>query len=334
MKILVTGGNGFLGRQIILGLMARGHVVRSLARSSQTGLGSIGVRTLTGDITDPRDVRSACAGVDAVFHVAANAGIWGSWDSYFQPNVVGTRNVLSACRVHRIKYLIHTSTPSVVFNRGEFHGEDESIPYGRDWLCHYAHTKRIAEEEVLRAHDPDGLKTIALRPHLIWGTDDPHIIPRILGKARAGKLRIIGDGENLVDITHVENAALAHLKALEAMAETDAGGKAYFISQGQPVKLWEWVNTLLEGLRIRPVDRKISLKNAYRLGYVMEKTWQALRLSGEPPMTRFVALQMGKSHYFSINAAREDLGYEPAVTTEEGLERMIAYMRTNPHDRR
>ncbi len=320
---LVTGGGGFLGRHVVNGLLERGFTVRILGRSPQPDLEGRGVVVFRGDLTDAELVTKAVEGCQAVFHVAARAGVWGDWDSYYRPNVLGTRYVLEACRRTATPYLVYTSTPSVVFTGEAFEGADESLPYGRNWLCPYPETKAMAEKEVLAAHTPGVLSTCALRPHLIWGSGDPHIVPRILQRARAGRLRIVGDGNNRVDITHVRNAAQAHLLALDALKAGRAGGKAYFISQGEPVLLWDWINTLLRGVGIPELTRKISLKRAYGLGAALEKIWHWLHLSGEPPMTRFVAVELAKSHWYDISAARRDLGYEPLVKTGEGLEEMI-----------
>ena len=328
MKILVTGGGGFLGRYIVKKLLRRGCEVAILGRSPQPDLQKRGIKLFQGNLTDVALVESACKGRDAVFHAAAKAGIWGSLNSYYQPNIVGTHNVISACHKHEVGRLVYTSTPSVVFNRQSFENADESTPYGRDWLCHYARTKSIAEQEVLFSHQPRGLRTIALRPHLIWGIGDPHLLPRVISRARSGRLRIVGDGQNRVDITHVSNAADAHLLALDALESESAGGRAYFISQGEPVCLWEWVNEILQGLSIPPVVKKISLKKAYAVGACLEVIYKILQLKGEPPMSRFVALELAKDHYFNIQAARRDLGYEPKVSTRQGMAEYLEHFKS------
>lgn len=329
MKILITGGGGFLGRYVVKKLLARGYTVRVLGRSEQPDLKEAGVDVIQGDIRDAKIVRAAARGAEVIQHIAAKAGVWGSWEDYYQTNVIGTRNVLNACKELGTKRLVYTSTPSVVFNGEVLQGVDENQPYGKDWLCHYAHTKRIAEEEVLSANDPDGsgLRTIALRPHLIWGVGDNHLIPRVVERARAGKLRIVGDGLNKVDIVHVENAADAQIRAQVALERQEGCGRAYFISQGEPVVLWDWINDLLKRLGVAPVEKQISLKSAYRVGAVMEGVWKTLRLKGEPPMTRFVATDLAKDHYFDISAARQNLGYQPTVSTEQGLEELVKALR-------
>ena len=193
--------------------------------------------------------------------------------------------------------------------------------------CAYAETKAIAEEVALKAAS-EQLKVCALRPHLIWGPGDPHIFPRILARARAGKLRIVGEGQNQVDVTHVDTAADAHLGALDALLAGRANGKAYFLSQGEPVKLWEFINRLLVGAGEKPVTRRISQRAAYWLGALLEGVWTLFRLKGEPPMTRFVAVELAKDHWYDVSAARRDLGLKPAVETWAELDRLAATLRT------
>ena len=326
MKALVTGGGGFLGRYVVKKLCERGAEVAILGRSLQPAIEAHGVKVYQGEIENFNSVKDACQGCDVVFHIAAKAGIWGSWKSFFQPNVIGTRNVVNACKEQGVTRLIYTSTPSVVFNGNSFEGADESLPYGCNWLSHYAHTKAIAEAEILAANNDGGLRTIALRPHLLWGIGDPHLIPRVVARARAGKLRIIGNGLNRVDITHVDNAAHAHLLAFDALENGNVGGRAYFISQDQPVVLWEWINELLTRLNIRPVEKRISLKKAYVLGMGFEGIYKISGLSSDPPMTRFLAVELAKNHFFNINAARRDLGYEPAINIETGLNQLVEHL--------
>lgn len=322
-KILVTGGGGFLGRYIVKRLLDRGDFVTILGRSSHPDLAQTGVATVRADLSARDAVIAACQGHEVVYHVAALAGIWGRREDFFRTNVVGTLNIIDGCRRHGVEKLVHTSTPSVVFSGGPLRGADESTPYGTRWLSHYAATKAEAEAAVLAANSA-GLRTVALRPHLIWGVGDNHLIPRVVAKARSGRLRIVGDGKNLVDIIHVDNAADAHLQAEQALDEPGrADGKAYFISQGKPVVLWDWINDLLRRLNVRPVEKRISLAAAYRLGAVLEGAYGFFRLRGEPPMTRFLSVQLAEDHYFNIEAARRDLGYAPRKETEEGVRELV-----------
>jgi nucleoside-diphosphate-sugar epimerase len=254
--------------------------------------------------------------------VAARAGVWGSWDSYYQPNVIGTRNVVAACQQQGVGRLIYTSTPSVVFNGQPIRGGDESLPYGKNWLCHYAHTKAIAEEEAL-ASNSESLKIVALRPHLIFGPGDPHLLPRVIASVQAGRLKIVGDGRSRVDVSYVGNVADAHLNAFDALTAGTGAGQAYFISQGESVELWPWVNSILEGLGHAPLTTKIPLPAAYAVGALCEGLWKVLGRRDEPPITRFVAVELAKDHYFDISAARRELGYLAHTPMAEALNQTI-----------
>ncbi|MEW6279654.1 MAG: NAD-dependent epimerase/dehydratase family protein [Candidatus Eremiobacterota bacterium] len=344
MKALVTGGGGFLGGAIVAQLMEQGHQVTTFSRGRYPRVEALGARCLQGDLSDPPAVSQAVAGCDVVFHVAARAGIWGSFEEYFDANVRGTLNVLDACRAHRISRLVYTSSPSVTFGGEESLGSDERLPYPRRFLNHYSRTKAMAERMVLGANGHDGLSTVSLRPHIIWGPHDNHILPRLIARAREGKLLQVGNGTNRVDITYVDNAARAHLQAAERLSpESPVAGRAYFLSQGEPVALWPWINDLLIRLGIAPVRRKIPFRAAYALGAVLEFAHGVIGLGkgglrpppsnprlGEPRMTRFVACQLGMSHFYNIEAAHRDLGYQARVSTAEGLERTVAWLQQAP----
>ena len=324
--VLITGGGGFLGRAVAERCLARGWRVRATGRTPRPDLAAAGIEFVAGDIADPAHARAVARDCAAVFHVAAKAGVWGAAADYERANVGGTRAVVEACLAEGVPHLVHTSTPSVVFDGGPFRGADESLPYGSGWLCHYARTKAEAERLALAADGPR-MRVTALRPHLIWGPGDPHLFPRILARARIGRLRIVGDGANRVDVTHVATAADAHLGALDALRAGRAGGRPYFISQGEPVPLWGFVNRLLRGAGLAEVRRRVPLRAAYAAGAALEGAWALLRLGGEPPMTRFVATELAKDHWFDVGAARRDLGLRPAVDTWEALDRLAASLR-------
>lgn len=322
MRALVTGGGGFLGRYIVEQLLARGDRVRLFARGDYPELAALGVETCRGDLLDRDAAVAACADCDVVYHVAAVAGIWGSWERYYGVNVVGTRHVLEGCRVHHVPRLVFTSSPSATF-AGAQHGVDETAPYPARWLCHYCCTKAMAEQDVLAAHGRGGLATCALRPHLIWGPRDNQLVPRMLARAKSGRLRRVGRGDNLIDITYVENAADAHLLAADRLAtDSPIGGQAFFISQGVPVNCWRWIDDLLGLAGLPPVRKAISARFAWHAGSACEAVYKLLGVQREPPMTRFLAAQLAESHYFDITRARKLLGYQPRVSTEEGMRRM------------
>lgn len=326
--VLVTGGGGFLGGAIVRMLVDRGDRVRSFSRSSYPHLASLGVEQVQGDLDDARAVQTACRAVDVVYHVAAKAGVWGRWNDFYRPNVLGTRNIIDACRQNRVRRLIHTSSPSVIFNGRDMQGMDESVPYPADFPHHYPKSKAMAEQAV-RAAAEQGLPTIILRPHLIWGPGDTHIVPGIL--SRSHRLRQIGDGANRVDTIYIDNAARAHLLADKALAEQpDLSGKVYFISQDDPIPVWRMINAILNAGGKPAIVKTISPKAAYLAAALMEGIYSLFRLKGEPPMTRWSVEELASSHWFDIEAAKKDLGYVPGISTEEGLERLKVWLQTNP----
>ena len=322
MRALVTGAGGFLGRYIAEQLVQRGDQVRAYSRRRYDDLDAIGVESVVGDIRDAAAVEQACSGMDVVFHAAAIAGIWGSWDDFYQINTLGTEHIIQGCRNQRVPRLVYTSSPSVTFDGTDQVNVDESAPYPDRWLCHYPRSKALAEQQVLAAND-DQLRSCALRPHLIWGPRDSHLVPRLIVRAKSGKLRRVGDGTNLIDVVYVENAAEAHLQAADAMVDSPSmGGRAYFISQGEPVNCWNWIDELLELAGQPKVSRSISLGAAWRIGVVLEAAHRLLGIQREPRMTRFLAAQLARSHYFNIDQARNDFGYQPRISTEEGMQRL------------
>lgn len=324
MKALVTGGGGFLGSAIVRRLLERGDEVAIFNRGSYPALEAIGARPLTGDLADRNRVADACEGVETVFHVGAKAGIWGKWDDYYGANVRGTENVIAGCLKHGVKKLIYTSSPSVVCGEEYDAGADESAPYPDRYLCYYSWTKAIAEKMVLSANGKSGLLTVALRPHLIWGPGDNHLIPRVIASAKKGRLAIVGNGKNRVDVTYIDNAAEAHILAEKALAPgAPCAGSSYFITQGEPVHLWDFINEILEGTGVPKVSRRISYEMACTIGHALEIAYAVFGLSGEPRMTRFLAAQLSTDHYFDISRARRDLKYEAKVSTAAGLKLLI-----------
>lgn len=322
MKVLVTGGGGFLGSYLVDLLLARGDTVSVLCRGDYPVLRQKGVTLFQADLADRPAVIEACSNQDWVFHVGAKAGFWGKYDDYYRTNVLGTQNVLDGCQQHHIKKLVYTSSPSVVFDGKPLHGVDESVPYASHPLTHYQKTKAEAEQLILKANGKEGVITTALRPHLIWGPQDNHIIPRVIARARAGKLKQVGDGKNKVGNIYVENAAKAHLQAAES---EQVAGKAYFITQDEPICLWDWIRDILEGLGIAPIQKSVSLNTAMKAGALCETLYKFL--PGEPPMTRFLALQLGEDHYFDISRAQKDFGFSPEISHQEGMKRLLEYYR-------
>ena len=323
MKVLVTGGGGFLGQAVVRLLLERGDAVRVLNRSQYPELAALGVDCRQGDLGDAEAVRSACQGCDAVVHVGARAGPGLYWPDFERANVTGTRHVLAACRAERIETLVYTSSPSVVHAGGDIAGGDESLRYPSDFQAPYPATKARAERIVLAANGPE-LRTVALRPHLIWGPGDNHLLPRLIERNRAGRLRLPAP-EKKIDTVYIDNAAEAHVLALDnLLSSACAAGKAYFITNGEPLPAAEIMRRLLESVGEKPRIRSVPLALARIAAAVVEILWRGLRLKSDPPVSRFLVEQLSTAHWFDISAAQRDLGYRPRVSIDEGLQRLAA----------
>ena len=328
MKILVTGGGGFLGQTVVRGLLARGHGLRVFNRSGYPALDALGVECHRGDLADAEAVRSACRGCDAVMHVGAKAGAGLYWPDFERANVSGTRNVLAACRAEAVGLLVYTSSPSVAHAGDDIEGGDESLPYPSHFPAPYPATKAEAERLVLAANGPD-LKTVALRPHLIWGPGDNHLLPRLIQRNRAGRLRLPAPGK-LIDTVYIDNAADAHLLALDDLAgPARSAGNPYFISNGEPLPVAEIMRRLLEAVGETPRIRGVPLAVARAAAAVVEPIWRGLRLKSDPPISRFMVEQLSTAHWFDLGAAARDLGYRPKVSIEHGLRRLSGSTSTS-----
>lgn len=322
MRALVTGGGGFLGSGIAQSLHQKKNDVKVVGRRHYSHLPK-DIKLYQGDIRDIDLLCKIFSGVEVVFHTAAFPGIWGRAEDFYSINVDGTRNVIKACLLNGVQKLVFTSSPSVIYGDSSLEGVDETVPYPENYLCEYSRTKAIAEKLVTEANGRD-LATVSIRPHLIWGPGDPHLVPRILAKADKDRLVRVGQGENKVDIIYIDNAVSAHLKACDALGVgKPPAGKVYFVSDGEPVNLWNWINELLKKTGRLPATRSISHQTASKLGYLLEGIYNFWRIKKEPPMTRFLAYQLATSHYFNIARAKNDFGYAPVVGPEEGMSRLI-----------
>lgn len=323
MRVLVTGGGGFLGQAIVRQLVERGDTVSTINRSDYPELAELGVTCHRGDIADREAVMAAVDGVEAVIHVAAKAGPGLYAPDFVAANVVGTGNVIDACRRHGVRYLVHTSSPSVVHAGGDIEGGDESLPYPEHFPAPYPATKAEAERLALAANGED-LKVCALRPHLVWGPGDNNLLPRLAEKNRAGRLKLPAP-DKLIDTVYIDNAAAAHVLALDNLTgSATAAGRAYFISNGQPLSVSEWLERMLRAAGETPRLGRVDARLAMVAATLVEWVWRALRHRSDPPISRFVVEHLATAHWFDISAARRDLGYEPSVTLEEGLRRLTA----------
>ena len=332
MKVLVTGAGGFLGSAIAKQLLAEDCKVTGYSRGSYPAIAATGVEMEQGDVRDYGRLAAVAASHDAIIHTAAVAGVWGPRNLFHSINVDGTTNVIQVCRELGVSKLIFTSSPSVTFDGEHQRNLAECAAYPTKWLAHYPHTKALAEQAVLGANSGD-LATVALRPHLIWGPEDPHLIPRVLERGRRNRLRIIGDGSNQVDMVYVDNAAQAHLCALKSLEIGSLiSGKSYWVTQQQPVNLWDWINEILTLAGIRNVKSRVSANLAYRIGRKLEFVYKVLRINSEPPMTRFIAKQLSTDHYFDNSAARDELGFKPQISTQDGMLQLAEWIRSSKAD--
>ena len=323
IQVLVTGYGGFLGKAICRRLLQRGYTVRGIARGLYPDMSALGVDCLRASVTDESACDQACNGVQAIIHTAALAGVWGKAIDFERANVHSTDALLRAASKNGVRTLVYTSSPSVTFDGSPQRNMDESAPYPARWLCHYPRTKAIGEQRALD-YNSSQLATCALRPHLIWGPGDPHLIPRVIERCRQGRLMRVGDGKNLIDTVHVDAAAEAHCLALERLIDRDSSvmGRPFFITDGQPIECWQWITEILALAKLTPPNRSISLANAYRIGGILEGLYTVLGKRTEPPMTRFVAKQLGVDHYFNIESAKTRLGYKTLTNRTELLQQI------------
>ncbi len=327
MKALVTGGGGFLGRYIVEQLLEQGDAVTVFARSAYPELEALGAQGIRGDIRDGAALLRACAGMDVVFHAAAKAGLWGPREEFYAVNVTGTENVIAACRANGVPQLVYTSSPSVIFDGRPHENVDESYPYPNHYESPYPETKALGEQRVIGANDGE-LCTCSLRPHLIFGPRDNHLLPALIARSRTGRLPQVGAGTNQVSLTYVEDAARAHLLAAAALAPgSPVAGSCYFITQGNPVLLWPWIEELLAALELPPTKYRLPLGVARAAGALLETIHRLLPLQGEPRMTRFLASELAEHHYYDISAARQDFGYEPQHTMDEATAKTVAWLK-------
>lgn len=327
MKVLVTGGGGFMGMALIKRLITEGHKVTSFSRREYPLHWALGISSIQADIRDLEAVEKACKGKDVVFHLAAKVGIWGKYEEYQSINVTGTFNVIKACRKQGVGRIVFTSSSSVVFGGSDLEGIDESHPYPENQGSHYASTKALAERLIIEANSKD-LKTISLRPHLVWGPYDAHLIPGILKRAGSGKLRRIGDQEHFIDTTYIDNMIDALLLAAKALdTKPEAAGKALFVTNGEPARVWDFVNSIIQIAGHQPVQKKIPEKVAYFAAGVSEWFHKIFKIKTEPFMTRYAIKELCTNHWFDISNAREILGYNPRVSYAEGFKHLKDYLK-------
>lgn len=327
MNVLVTGGGGFIGMALIKRLNAEGHRVTSYSRREYPLHWALGISSIQADITNLESLEEACKDKDIVFHLAAKVGIWGKYDEYYATNVTGTSNIIKASRKQGVKGIVFTSASGVVFDGSDLEGIDETYPYPEKHGSHYTATKAMAEKMIIDANS-DRLRTISLRPHLVWGPYDSHLIPGILRRASSGRLRRIGNKEHFIDTTYIDNMVDSLILAAKALeSNSDATGRNFFITNGEPARVWDFVNSIIQIAGHGPVQKKIPEKVAMTAAGFAEWSHKFFNIHSEPFMTRFAIRELCTNHWFDITSAKEVLGYEPRVSYAEGFKHLKEYLK-------
>lgn len=322
-KILVTGGGGFVGRALIKRLLDQGFMVSSISRNRYPTLDQWGVKQAIGDLRNRTFVREAIQNHQIIFHVAAKAGYWGSYTEYYQSNVVATRNLLEEGARAGIEQFIYTSSASAVFGGKPIENGHRNKPYPRKPLNAYTKTKALAEQLVL-SEESFPFKRLALRPHIIWGPGDRHLVPRLLARAEAGKLKQIGRGNNIIDSVHIENFIDAQLLAMNALeTKKQVNRQAYFVTNDDPVNLWDFINQILTQAGLDPVKSHIPARIAKSLSWLLTGFHKTFNPKQEPLLTPFLVDELAKSHWFDITDTKKDLGYEPKISLIQGLNQLF-----------
>jgi nucleoside-diphosphate-sugar epimerase len=324
MRILLTGATGFLGRAVARRLVDAGHNVAALVRETDAELAGIGVDQREGDITSLDAVVAAVTGCEAVVHCAARVDAFARIDEYYDVNVRGTDHVLAACEIADVPKLVFTSCAGVVIDHADLNGVNETQRLPERAPTAYLASKALAERHVLAANGPR-FASIALRPHLLWGPGDAVWLPRLATLAKAGRLRLFGEPGKKIDHCYIDNAADAHLAALERLEPGNAiAGKAYFITQGEPGSVEGFINGLLRAAGYPVEMRRLSgtLARALATTAAARRTF----IGADPLLTPDALALLSQAMWFNIASARRDLGYSPRVGTAEGLARLSAHL--------
>ena len=310
MRVLVTGASGMLGRGVAQALIQRGDQVSVLQRRPS----GLACREVLGDVGDPDPVRRAVAEHDAVVHCAAKVDVVGPWGEYEHANVVGTRTVIAACRAADVRRLVHVSTPAVAHAGSALVGvgAEPADPVAAHGF--YARSKAMAELDALAA-DGLSLQVLAVRPHLVWGPGDTQLVERIVARGRAGRLVLVGTGAALIDTTYVDNAVDAIVAALDAQAH----GEALVVSNGEPRPVAEVLARICAAAGVPGPRGHLPLPVAAAGGAVLERVWARLGRRDDPPLTRFLAEQLGTAHWFDQRRTRELLHWMPRTSLDDGF---------------
>ena len=328
MKVLVTGTGSLLLGGVASELLRRGDEVVCLQRRPAAFMGHQNAHEVLADICNADAVALAAKGCDAIIHGAARVGVVGSQKEFYDTNVLGTENILRAAEQQSISRLVFVSTPSVAHTGASLVGAPAGqAEIGRS-RSYYAESKAIAERTVLNARNSQ-LAVVAIRPHLVWGPGDTQLVGRIVERAKSGRLAVVGTGNALVDSTYIDNAISAHIAALDALHIGSAcDGKAYVVSNGEPRTVNELMRSMCESAGVPFEPRHLSLTLGIRLGALVERLWPLMQ-SSEPPITRFIAEQLGTAHWFDQRVVHNDLKWAPSVTLDEGFKQLTQWFASH-----
>jgi nucleoside-diphosphate-sugar epimerase len=312
----VTGGSGFIGGALVRRLVSEGRPVRALARSKDSAqkVAELGAEPVNGELGDPASLAAGAAGCEVAFHLAAHLGEAGPWEDFERGNVEGTQNALAACAGAGVKRFVHCGTEAALMAGEPLIQVDETTPLRPDSRAPYPATKAKAEQAVAQAAR-DGFATMALRPRFVWGKGDTTLLPEMVATVESGRFAWVGGGRNVTDTTHVDNV----VEGLVLTAEKGRSGEAYFVTDGEPVVFREFVTALLRTQGVEPPDRSLPAWTAAPMARICEAAWKLLPLPGEPPMTSFRSWLLTQECTIDIAKAREELGYRPIVSHEQGL---------------
>ena len=320
MRVLVTGATSLLGRATVARLRDRGDTVATFQRRP-SGLGTV---EHTGDVSDMGAIGAALAGAEAVVHLAALVSATGPWSAFEETNVAGTRNVINAARDEGVSRFVHVSSPSVAHGGRSLVGASASPADPDRARGYYAKSKAQAELVALAANEPE-MAVVAVRPHLVWGPGDTQLVGRIVDRARAGRLATVGSGTALIDSTYIDNAADALVAALDR--SPDLGGRAFVVTNGQPRPVREILNRIVMAAGLEPSKIRVPYRVAHTGGLAVERIWERRNRQDDPPMTSFLAEQLGTAHWFDQRETRRALQWEPEITIDEGFRRLQAWFR-------
>lgn len=321
MRILVTGATSLIGKRLVERLLERGDDPICMQRHAA----DVAAAQVLGDVRDAAAVKTASTSCEAVIHLAAKVGVVGTWSEFESVNVAGTAHVVAAARHHDLRTIVHVSSPSVAHVGDPIAGglaEPASTGRRGAW---YAESKALAERLALSAND-SSMTVVAVRPHLVWGEGDTQLVGRIVERARSGRLALVNGGRALVDTTYIDNAVDALIAALDRASPGAAcAGNAYVITNGEPRTIRELVDGICHAAGLTVKHRSIPIQLAAPVGALMEWFWAHTNRIDDPPITRFLAEQLGTAHWFDPRPAATDLGYRPAISLDEGLTRLAAW---------